>query len=66
MMLTFKMIFMWFCTLALILLISFLIASTFAGVIFKGDKGFEENLTGIAWIITSMLLSITCVMLAYS
>ena len=65
-MLTFKMMFMWFCTLAVILLISISIASTFAGVIFKGDKGFEENITGIAWIITSLLLSITCVMLAYS
>ena len=65
-MLTFKMMFMWFCTLVVILLISFLIASTFAGVIFKGGKEFEENLTGIAWIITSLLLSITCVMLAYS
>ena len=65
MMLTFKMIFMWFCTLALILLISFLIASTFAGVIFKENKEFEENISGIAWIITSLLLSITCVMLAY-
>ena len=65
-MLTFKMILMWLCTLALILLASFLIAATFAGVIFKGTKCLEENISGIAWIITSMLLSITCVMLAYS
>ena len=65
-MLTFKMMFMWFCTLVVILLISFLIASTFAGVIFKGTKCLEENISGIAWIITSILLSITCVMLAYS
>ena len=65
-MLTFKMMLMWLCTLVLILMSSFLIAATFAGVIFKTGKGFEENLTGIAWIITSMLLSITCVMLAYS
>ena len=65
-MLTFKMMLMWLCTLALILLASFLIAATFAGVIFKGSKEFEANICGIAWIITSILLSITCVMLAYS
>lgn len=65
-MLTFKMMLMWLCTLAVILLASFLIAATFAGVIFKGNERFEENISGIAWIITSMLLSITCVMLAYS
>ena len=64
-MLTFKLILMWLCTLALIFLASFLIAAIFAGVIFKENKGFEENITGIAWIITSMLLSITCVMLVY-
>lgn len=65
-MLTFKLMFMWFCTLVVILLVSFLIASTFEGVIFKGTKSLEENISGIAWIITSILLSITCVMLAYS
>ena len=65
-MLTFKMMLMWFCTLVVILLVSFLIAAIFAGVLSKGTKGLEENTTGIAWIITSMLLSITCVMLAYS
>ena len=65
-MLTFKMMLMWFCTLVVILLVSFLIAATFAGAILKGNKGFEENISGIAWIITSILLSITCVMLAYS
>lgn len=65
-MLTFKMMLMWFCTLVVILLVSFLIAATFAGAILKGTKGFEENISGIAWIITSILLSITCVMLAYS
>ena len=65
-MLTFKMMLMWLCTLALILMSSFLIAATFAGVIFKGTKCLEENISGIAWIITSILLSITCVMLAYS
>lgn len=65
-MLTFKMMFMWFCTLIVILLVSFLVAATFVGVIFKGTKSLEENISGIAWIITSILLSITCVMLAYS
>ena len=65
-MLTFKMMLMWLCTLVAILLLTFLIAATFAGVIFKVNKGFEENISGIAWIITSILLSITCVMLAYS
>ena len=65
-MLTFKLMFMWFCTLILILLTSFLIADAFAVIIFKGIKGFEEKISGIAWIITSLLLSITCVMLAYS
>lgn len=65
-MLTFKMMLMWLCTLVAILLLTFLIAATFAGAILKGNKGFEENISGIAWIITSILLSITCVMLAYS
>ena len=65
-MLTFKMMLMWLCTFILILLTSFLISAIFAGVMSKGTKGLEENITDIAWIITSLLLSITCVMLAYS
>ena len=65
-MLTFKMIMMFLCTLILVLLTSFMIACIFAGAIFKGIEHSNENAIGIAWTITSILLSITCVMLAYS
>ena len=64
-MLTFKIILMWFVTLVLILLGTFLLSALFAGAMFnKKETSFYECGTGIAWIISSLLLSVTCVMLA--
>ena len=63
-MLTFKIILMWFVTLVLILLGTFFLSALLARAMFKKGSQFSECGIGIAWIISSLLLSVTCVMLA--
>lgn len=63
-MLTFKMILMWLCTFTLIVLGTLIIGTCLSVLISEETKGPTPR-AGIAWLISSLLLSVTCMRLAF-
>ena len=63
-MLTFKMMLMWLATFVAIVIITILLGAIFSVLDSRDVKGEVNPI--YSWLITCLLLSITCVMLAYS
>lgn len=63
-MLTFKMMLMWLATFVAVVIVTILIGAIFSVLDSRDAKGEVNPI--YSWLITCLLLSITCVMLAYS
>lgn len=63
-MLTFKMMLMWIATFAAVVIVTLLLGAIFSALDGRDAKGEVNPI--YSWLITCLLLSITCVMLAYS
>ena len=63
-MLTFKMMLMWLATFVAVVIVTILLGAIFSALDSGAVKGEVNPI--YSWVITCLLLSITCVMLAYS
>ena len=63
-MLTFKMMLMWLITFVSVVIVTILFGAIFSVLDSRDAKGEVNPI--YSWLITCLLLSITCVMLAYS
>lgn len=63
-MLTFKMMLMWLATFVAVVIVTLLVGAIFSVLDNRDAKGEVNPI--YSWLITCLLLSITCVMLAYS
>ena len=63
-MLTFKMMLMWLITFVAVVIVTILFGAIFSVLDSRDGKGEVNPI--YSWLITCLLLSITCVMLAYS
>ena len=64
-MLTFKMMLMWLATFIAVLIVSLLVGAIFSALLSEQEH-YKEDTPKFSWLLTSLLLSVTCVMLAYS
>lgn len=64
-MLTFKMMLMWLVTFVAVLIVSLLVGAIFSALLSEQER-YKEDTPKFSWLLTSLLLSVTCIMLAYS
>lgn len=64
-MLTFKTMLMWLVTFIAVLIVSLLVGAIFSALLSEQER-YKEDAPKFSWLLTSLLLSVTCVMLAYS